>query len=120
MLAPKAQYNLADAKKYFKEHLAVGDYYAEGQSIPGQWFGQGASDLGLNGITTSDEFARLCENLHPQTGERLTLRQKTTRTELNADGSERETANRRVFYDFTFSPRSWVTTCGLLKPMSKR
>ena len=86
MLAPKAQYNLGDAKKYFKEHLAVGDYYAEGQSIPGQWFGQGAADLGLSGITTSDEFTRLCENLHPQTGERLTLRQKTTRTEMNADG----------------------------------
>ena len=34
MLAPKAQYNLGDAKKYFKEHLAVVDYYAEGQIRP--------------------------------------------------------------------------------------
>jgi conjugative relaxase-like TrwC/TraI family protein len=114
MLAPKAQYNLADAKKYFKEHLAVGDYYAEGQSIPGQWFGQGAADLGLNGVTTSDEFTRLCENLHPQTGERLTLRQKTTRTEMNEDGKERETANRRVFYDFTFSPPKSVSIAALV------
>jgi len=114
MLAPKAQYNLGDAKKYFKEHLAVGDYYAEGQTIPGQWFGQGAVDLGLNGITTSDEFARLCENLHPQTGERLTLRQKTTRTEMNADGKEHETANRRVFYDFTFSPPKSVSIAALV------
>ena len=70
MLAPKAQYNLGDAKKYFKEHLAVGDYYAVGQTVPGHWFGQGAAELGLNGITTGDEFTRLCENLHPQTGER--------------------------------------------------
>ena len=114
MLAPKAQYNLGDAKKYFNEHLAVGDYYAEGQSIPGQWFGQGAADLGLSGITTSDEFTRLCENLHPQTGERLTLRQKTTRTEMNADGKERETANRRVFYDFTFSPPKSVSIAALV------
>ncbi|MFZ0826934.1 MAG: MobF family relaxase [Verrucomicrobiia bacterium] len=114
MLAPKAQYNLADAKKYFKEHLAVGDYYAEGQSILGQWFGQGAADLGLNGMTTSDEFARLCENLHPQTGERLTLRQKTTRIEMNADGQESETANRRVFYDFTFSPPKSVSIAALV------
>jgi conjugative relaxase-like TrwC/TraI family protein len=114
MLAPKAQYNLGDAKKYFKEHLAVGDYYAEGQSIPGQWFGQGAADLGLNGITTSDEFTRLCENLHPQTAERLTLRLKTTRTEMNEDGKERETANRRVFYDFTFSPPKSVSIAALV------
>jgi TrwC relaxase len=71
MLASKAQYNLGDAKKYFKEHLAVGDYYAEGQTVPGQWIGQGAADLGLSGVTTADEFVRLCDNLHPQTGERL-------------------------------------------------
>ena len=114
MLAPKAQYNLGDAKKYFKEHLAVGDYYAEGQAVPGHWFGQGAAELGLNGITTADEFTRLCENLHPQTGERLTLRQKTTRTEMGADGKERETANRRVFYDFTFSPPKSVSIAALV------
>jgi len=114
MLAPKAQYNLGDAKKYFKEHLAVGDYYAEGQTVPGRWFGQGAAELGLNGITTADEFTRLCENLHPQTGERLTLRQKTTRTEMSSDGKERETANRRVFYDFTFSPPKSVSIAALV------
>ena len=114
MLAPKAQYNLGDAKKYFKEHLAVGDYYAEGQTVPGHWFGQGAAELGLNGITTAAEFVRLCENLHPQTGERLTLRQKTTRTEIGADGKERESANRRVFYDFTFSPPKSVSIAALV------
>ena len=114
MLAPKAQYNLGDAKQYFKEHLAVGDYYAEGQSVPGHWFGQGAADLGLKGITTGDEFVRLCENLHPQTGERLTLRQKTSRTEMGADGEEHETANRRVFYDFTFSPPKSVSIAALV------
>ena len=68
----------------------------------------------LNGITTADEFTRLCENFHPQTGERLTLRQKTTRTEMGADGKERETANRRVFYDFTFSPPKSVSIAALV------
>jgi conjugative relaxase-like TrwC/TraI family protein len=114
MLAPKAQYNLADAKKYFKEHLAVGDYYAEGQTVPGQWIGQGAADLGLSGVTTAEEFVRLCDNLHPQTGERLTLRQKTTRIERGLDGVERQAANRRVFYDFTFSPPKSVSIAALV------
>ena len=113
MLAAKPQTRLNDAKKYFKEHLSVGDYYAEGQSVAGQWFGKGAADLGLNGITTSDEFTRLCDNLHPQTGERLTLRQKTTRIEKGTDGKEHETANRRVFYDFTFSPTKSVSIAAL-------
>ncbi len=114
MLAPKAQYNLGDAKKYFKEHLAVGDYYAEGQTVPGHWIGKGAADLGLSGLTTADEFLRLCDNLHPQTGDRLTLRQKTTRTEMGEDGREHETANRRVFYDFTFSPPKSVSIAALV------
>lgn len=114
MLAPKAQYSLGDAKKYFKEHLAVGDYYAEGQSVPGHWVGQGAADLGLHSITTTEQFERLCDNLHPQTGERLTLRQKTARIEMDADGKEREAANRRVFYDFTFSPPKSVSVAALV------
>jgi conjugative relaxase-like TrwC/TraI family protein len=114
VLAPKAQYSLGDAKKYFKEHLSVGDYYAEGQHVPGHWFGQGAVDLGLHGITTTDQFERLCDNLHPQTGERLTLRQKTTRIQMDADGKEREAANRRVFYDFTFSPPKSVSVAALV------
>jgi len=35
MLTAKAQFSLADAKKYFKEHLSTGDYYSEGQHVPG-------------------------------------------------------------------------------------
>ena len=75
---------------YFKEHLTVGDYYTEGQHVPGHWFGQGAEDLGLTGVTRMDEFVRLCENLHPQTGEKLTMRQNTTRTDIGQDGQEHE------------------------------
>lgn len=113
MLSPKAQYSLANAKQYFEEHLRVGDYYTQGQQVLGQWYGQGAEKLGLSGITRGEEFLRLCENLHPQTGERLTLRQKTTRVEIGADGKEHESANRRVFYDFTFSPPKSVSIAAL-------
>ncbi len=109
MLTPKAQYSIADAKKYFREHLAVGDYYAQGQQVAGQWFGHGATELGLHGIANTEQFERLCDNLHPHTGERLTLRQKTIRTEKSLDGQEHTTANRRVFYDFTFSPPKSVS-----------
>ena len=114
MLAPKAQYSLTDAKRYFKEHLSVGEYYSEGQQVLGRWYGKGAEALGLSGVTQSEQFLRLCENQHPQTGERLTLRQKTTRTEIGADGVEREHANRRVFYDFTFSPPKSVSVAAFV------
>lgn len=92
----------------------MGDYYSEGQQIPGQWFGKGAEDLGLSGATRSDEFVRLCENFHPKTGERLTLRQKAMRVGIGADGGQHESANRRVFYDFTFSPPKSVSIAALV------
>ena len=114
MLGAKAQYSLDDAKGYFEEHLCVGDYYSEGQHVAGQWIGKGAEELGLSGVTRAQEFLRLCENQHPQTGERLTQRQMTTRTEIGPDGKEHQHANRRVFYDFTFSPPKSVSVAALV------
>jgi conjugative relaxase-like TrwC/TraI family protein len=114
MLATKAQYRLPNAKEYFKEHLSVGDYYAQDQQVLGQWYGDGAEQLGLSGVTRQDEFVRLCENLHPQTGQRLTVRQKTTRLDIGPDGQPRQSTNRRVFYDFTFSPAKSVSIAALV------
>jgi conjugative relaxase-like TrwC/TraI family protein len=66
--------------------------------------GLGAERLGLSGKVRADDFLRLCENQHPTTGETLTRRLNTTRTE---DG--KNAANRRIFYDFTFSPPKSVS-----------
>jgi len=75
-----------------KRYYATADYYSEGQELVGSWGGKGASRLGLEGTVDKFSFERLCDNLHPMTGEPLTVR---TRTE------------RRVGYDFTFSvPKS--------------
>ena len=95
MLTVVTQKNLTDGKRYFQEHLTRNDYYAQ-EIRPGQWIGVGAERLGLNATqaVTCGQFEALCENLHPQTGERLTLRQN-------------ENGNRRVFFDFTCSaPKS--------------
>ncbi len=79
----------ADVKKYFD----VADYYTEGQEVVGQWGGALAASLGLSGTVDKASFERLCDNLHPQTGEQLTLR--------TGD-------NRRIGYDFVFSaPKSF-------------
>jgi len=114
MLTMKAQCNLTDAEKYFREHLGVGDYYMEGQSVSGQWFGKGAEALGLTGVTGADEFLRLCHNLHPQTGEQLTERMNNKRVTVDKEGNVHESANRRVFYDFTLSPPKSVSIAALV------
>ena len=87
MLTAKAQYKLRNAEQYFKEHLSSGDYYTEGNHVPGGWFGAGAKELGLSGSVRLDDFVKLCRNINPTSDERLTQRMKTT--------------GRRVFYDFT-------------------
>jgi conjugative relaxase-like TrwC/TraI family protein len=108
VLTAKTQYNLTNAREYFEEHLCVGDYYDEGQRVAGQWIGVGAEQLGLSGKVRADDFLRLCENQHPKTGETLTQRLNTVR--MN-DG--KEAVNRRVFYDFTFSPPKSVSVVAL-------
>ena len=108
MLSPKPQMNLQSAKEYFREHLCVGDYYAEGQTISGEWFGEAAEKMGLKGSVGEREFLSLCEGLNPTTGEWLTARKNSTRIE---DG--KVAPNRRVFYDFTFSPPKSVSVVAL-------
>ena len=109
MVTAKTQYNLKNAKEYFEEHLCVGDYYNEGQQVAGQWLGLGTERLGLSGKVGSETFLRLCENRHPDSGETLTQRLNTTRTDEASDN----TANRRIFYDFTFSPPKSVSVVAL-------
>jgi len=109
VVTAKTQYNLKNAEEYFEEHLAVGDYYDEGQRIAGEWIGLGAERLTLSGKVLAEDFLRLCENQHPATGETLTQRLNTTRTE---DGEN--AANRRIFFDFTFSPPKSVSIAGLM------
>jgi conjugative relaxase-like TrwC/TraI family protein len=109
VVTAKTQYSLTNAKAYFEEQLCVGDYYDEGQRVSGEWFGVGARRLGLSGEVRAEEFLRLCENQHPATGEKLTQRLKTTRR----DGDE-IAANRRIFFDFTFSPPKSVSLAALV------
>lgn len=110
MLTAKPQLNLANAREYFREHLCTDDYYSAGHKVTGQWFGQGAAKLGLNGIVSEPDFLALCEGRHPSAGSRLTARMNTKRREAG-----RTVANRRVFYDFTLSPPKSVSVVGLMR-----
>jgi conjugative relaxase-like TrwC/TraI family protein len=114
MLTMKAQYSLGNAESYFREHLGVGDYYMKGQTVSGQWFGEEARELGLSGVTTEKEFLNLCNNLHPRTDEQLTPRMNSKRVRVDKDGNVHESANRRVFYDFTMSPPKSVSIAALV------
>ena len=109
VVTAKTQHNLKNAQEYFEEHLCVGDYYDQGQRVAGEWIGLGAERLRLAGKVRAEDFLRLCENQHPATGEKLTLELKTTRIQ-----NGKKVADRRIFYDFTFSPPKSVSIAGLV------
>ncbi len=89
---------IRDGSTYLDKHLCANDYYAEGESVAGQWQGQLAARLGLvegQEIRAGDDaFKQLRENVNPATGEKLTQR--------NVEGSIR-------FYDFQCSAQKSVS-----------
>ena len=113
MIQTKIQFNLKNAKEYFREHLGAGDYYSEGQKIEGEWLGLGAEKLGLKGAVSEEAFIALCEGKHPETGLRLGQRLNVVRHE----GDEVK-ANRRIFFDFTIAPPKSVSVVALFQDPS--
>lgn len=84
----------AAAKAYFAEHLRQSDYLSEEGASRGIWVGEGAKRLGRAGEVSARDFAALADNKHPDTGERLTVR---------------DVRNARPGYDFTYSgPKSFA------------
>jgi conjugative relaxase-like TrwC/TraI family protein len=106
MIAIKTQFNLRNARQYFRDHLASGDYYSSTAVSPGTWVGKGAALLGLEGTVRESDFTALCEGLRPD-GTKLTKRLNTVR-----NGG---VANRRIFYDWTVCPPKSVSIAALLQ-----
>jgi len=67
------------AIKYFREGLARDDYYFQEKEVQSQWLGKGADRLGLAGKVEEKDFAALVSNRDPQTGKKLTPRDRKDR-----------------------------------------
>jgi conjugative relaxase-like TrwC/TraI family protein len=66
---------ITNGATYLAEHLRKNDYWAEGEKqVLGEWIGQGAEMLGLEGTVEQEAFDALRLNQHPMTRERLTAR----------------------------------------------
>jgi conjugative relaxase-like TrwC/TraI family protein len=96
MFTGKPQKHRAAATTYFDEHLSHNDYYTQTETQAGQWIGVGCERLGLQPgeVVTRDAFLKLCDNLHPDTGQQLT--QTTIK-------------DRRIFFDFQCAPPKSVS-----------
>lgn len=76
MIRHHVQKSAADAKRYY----ARSDYYAPGHAAPANELGGRAAELlGVAGPAEQLHFERLCDNLHPLTGQPLTARTREDR-----------------------------------------
>ena len=88
MLRINVSRNAKAAANYYDKGLSTQDYYLDKKQIAGKWHGKTALMLGLSGEVKKEQFTALANNRHPQTGEKITVR--------NA-------LKRRAGVDFTFS-----------------
>ena len=73
--------------------LAAEDYFFKGGEPPGNWFGDGATILGLTGIINKDDFRKVFVGLHPRSGEPL----------VQNAGKKKGYGKRRPGWDWTLS-----------------
>ncbi len=103
------------AQAYHKEEFANAreNYYTEGERVRGEWQGQLATRWGLQGEVHEQQFARLAEGQHPETGEQL-VRHQTAREYVNAQGDMVRTMEHRAGWDATFSAPKSVSLTALV------
>jgi conjugative relaxase-like TrwC/TraI family protein len=109
---------MAGGETYAANHLSNNDYYAEGETVTGQWTGQGAKLLGLEGAVTMEQFEAIRQGNDPKTGEFLRQRKSADRfQEKEVNGKTvTETSNARNLYDFTVSAPKALSVMALEDP----
>jgi len=89
------------------------NYWSQRGIIAGEWQGRLAGQFGLAGTVSAEEFAKLSQGLHPQTGEQL-VRQRASYEYQDADGKTIKTMEHRAGWDATFSAPKSVSLTALV------
>lgn len=85
---------------YLSHHLRKNDYWSEGEKeVQGEWIGEGARALGLDGAVTDKPFEALRQNRHPISDAPLT---------------PRDHANRVAFFDIQLSAPKDVSVLAMV------
>jgi conjugative relaxase-like TrwC/TraI family protein len=105
----------AKLQDYHKQEFTSPDqsYWSQGQQVVGQWQGQLAEKYGLSGAVGAEEFQRLAEGQHPQTGEQL-VQHRQSFEYINPDGKTVKSVEHRAGWDATFSPAKSVSLTALV------
>jgi len=102
-------------ENYHKQEFTSPDqsYWSQGHTVQGEWQGQLAEKYGLAGAVSADEFHRLSEGQHPQTGEQLVQHRQSFEYQ-GADGKTVKSVEHRAGWDATFSAPKSVSLTALV------
>ena len=89
------------------------NYWKQGDTIQGEWHGKLASEFGLSGAVGAEEFARLSEGQHPETGKQL-VSHRVVHEYRNAQGEMVSPVEHRAGWDATFSAPKSISLTALV------
>jgi conjugative relaxase-like TrwC/TraI family protein len=103
------------AQTYHRKEFTAKEqnYWSQRAEIAGDWQGRLAEKFGLAGAVSAEDFARLSQGQHPQSGEQL-VRQRASYEYTDADGKTVKTMEHRAGWDATFSAPKSVSLTALV------
>ena len=115
MLTISKPLNAGQVRTYHSKEFTAPEqnYWKQSETVQGEWHGKLAEKYGLAGAVGAEEFARLSEGQHPQTGEQL-VRHRVVHEHRNEDGKMVSPVEHRAGWDATFSAPKSVSLTALV------
>ena len=115
MLTISKPLSAGQAQRYHQKEFTAKEqnYWSQRGVIQGEWQGRLPPQFGLAGAVSAEDFAKLSQGQHPQTGEQL-VRQRASYEYQDADGKTVKTMEHRAGWDATFSAPKSVSLTALV------
>ena len=115
MLTISKPLSAGQAQTYHQKEFTAKEqnYWSQRGIIAGEWQGRLAGEFGLAGMVSAEDFAKLSQGQHPQTGEQM-VRQRASYEYQDAEGKTIKTMEHRAGWDATFSAPKSVSLTALV------
>src|SRR5246500_4244587 len=115
MLTISKPLSAGQAQTYHQKEFTAKEqnYWSQRGVIAGEWQGRLAAQFGLAGAVSAEDFGKLSQGQHPETGEPL-VRQRASYEYQDADGKTVKTMEHRAGWDATFSAPKSVSLTALV------
>src|SRR6201992_1753012 len=115
MLTISKPLSAGQAQSYHQKEFTAKEqnYWSQRGVVAGEWQGRLAGHLGLAGAVSVEDFAKLSQGQHPETGEQL-VRQRASYEYQDAHGKTIKTMEHRAGWDATFSAPKSVSLTALV------